>query len=121
MQRRTPKVFNLSELGSYEEVSWISWETPGHVVVSFHTIDPDEGVVTNLYMYMLDASISDLNLVCAPYLPLFRGVEQKVFAGNPEGFQNLLTFSFEDGSFSIYCRDVFFRTITTIAEVRLRS
>jgi hypothetical protein len=114
-------MFDLSALDSYQEISWVSWETPGQIVISFHTIDPVKGMVTNLYMYMLDASISDINLRCAPYFPLFCGVQQKVIADNPEGFRGLLTFSFEEGGFSIFCREVFFHEIATPAEVLSRS
>lgn len=114
-------MFDLSPVHGYQEVSWISWETPGHVVISFHTIDAIKGRVINLYMYVLDASISDIELRCTPYFPLFRGVEQRVLSDNPQGFQTLLTFSFEQGSFSLFCRDVFFHEITTPAQVLRRS
>jgi hypothetical protein len=110
-------MFDLSAVKGYEEVSWISWETPGTVIISFHTIDPVRGTVTNLYMYMLDGSISDVNLVCDPYFPLFRSVEQQFTPDGPRGFQNKLTFLFESGSFSLFCRDVFFREIATPAQV----
>jgi hypothetical protein len=110
-------MFDLSAVKGYEEVSWISWETPGTVIISFHTIDPVRAMVTNLYMYMLDGSISDVNLVCDPYFPLFRSVEQQFTPEGPRGFQNKLTFLFESGSFSLFCRDVFFREIATPAQV----
>ena len=110
-------MFDLSAVKGYEEVSWISWETPGTVIIGFHTIDPVRGMLTNLYMYMLDCSISDVDLVCDPYFPLFRSVEQQFVPDNPRGFRNKLAFLFENGSFSVFCRDVFFREIATPAQV----
>lgn len=110
-------MFDLSAVKGYEEVSWISWEAPETVIISFHTIDAIRGMVTNLYMYMLDVSISDINLVCNPYFPLFRSVGQQCMSDRPRGFQNKLTFLFESGSFTVFCRDVFFREIATPAHV----
>ena len=119
-----PNMDEFSELDGYDEVSWISWEIPGQVVVSFHRMDlPSGGIdnlyrIDNLYMYLLGASISDLNICCNPHLPLFRGVQRQIIPDNPEGFRDLLTFSFEQGYFSIFCGEVFFHKVSFFAQVR---
>jgi hypothetical protein len=95
-------------LTEYQEMSWVSCDTPDHAVVALHSISQDQSELRSMFIYLIDASVASANVICDPYFPQLSRVEHQRLPGNADQFQNLIEFIFDDGSISFFYRDIMF-------------
>jgi len=107
------------ELAEADYIGWINCEPVGHVILHFYSGVEDASAIYNVYVYLLNARISDINIACEPVFPALVSVEEQHFPDNPIGFDNLVKFNCEKGSFSVFYESVSFnRNKITLGRVQ---
>jgi hypothetical protein len=105
------KAVNFSTLSKVQGVGWISSETPGHTIINFFSLNKRSSRMVEVYAYLHNATISELNIVCAPSFTDLLEIQEEEFPDNPDQARHSVRLVFEDGYVSFFYKKVHFQTI----------